>query len=44
MKITITQDFTLSRNLSDAFKIQDLLVLAYNAGKAGEADKRKQEN
>ena len=30
------EDFSLSRDLSDAFKIQDLLILAYNAGKAGE--------
>ena len=30
------EDFSLSRDLSDAFKIQDLLILAYNAGKSGE--------
>jgi hypothetical protein len=30
------EDFSLTRDLNDAFKIQDLLVLAYNAGKAGE--------
>lgn len=31
------EDFSLTRDLNDAFKIQDLLILAYNAGKNGES-------
>ena len=30
------EDMTLGRDLSDAYHIQDMLILAYNAGKNGE--------
>lgn len=30
------EDFTLDRDLSGAWSIKELLVMAYNAGKAGE--------
>jgi len=30
------EDMSLARDLSDAFHIKDLLLLAYQAGKAGE--------
>lgn len=30
------EDFSLTRDLSDAYEIKDMLILAYNAGKNGE--------